>query len=41
MSFDFRFEPPTLADFEDIIDYDCDNNCDECCFDCEGADEEC
>ena len=40
MSFDFRFEPPTLADFEDIIDYDCDHNCDDCTFDC-GDDEEC
>jgi len=36
MSFDFRFEPPTLTDFEDdYVDYECDNDCDNCCFDCD------
>ena len=35
MSFDFRFTPPTLLDFEDRIEYDdCDHNCETCFWDC-------
>lgn len=40
MSFDFRFEPPTITELDYVPDYECDNDCDNCCFDCEGADED-
>ena len=36
MSYEFRFEPPTITELEERSQFeiDCDHNCDECWFDC-------
>lgn len=41
MSYDFRFEPPSITELEELsmFDVDCDHNCETCFWDCEGDDQ--
>ena len=41
MSFDFRFEPPSLTELEELayFEEDCDHNCDECFWQCDGDED--
>lgn len=41
MSFDFRFEPPSITELEEMAQFetDCDHECDKCFWDCEGDDQ--
>ena len=42
MSFDYRFEPPSATELEElaIFEQDCDHNCEQCWWDCEDPEEE-
>ena len=37
MSFDYRFEPPTATELEELaqFDIDCDHNCENCFWNCD------
>ena len=36
MSFNYRFEPPTLSELDELSQFepDCDHNCETCFWDC-------
>ena len=37
MSYDYRFEPPTISELEELayFENDCDHDCENCFWDCE------
>lgn len=41
MSFNYRFEPPTLNELDELsqFDQDCDHECETCFWDCEEGDD--